>query len=152
MKRPRALLLLSLLPLLVALATRPCAARSEPGQRETLAHLATALPAPATPATQPRLEWARGAAFYEIVVRSFADSDGDGIGDLRGLTSRLDYLNDGDPSTTSDLGIEAIWLMPVFASPIRKPLLYLSERRGHGAGTGSSSLTKRPPPAAGTLA
>jgi alpha-amylase len=51
--------------------------------------------------------------FYEVFVRSFADSNGDGIGDLRGLTERLDYLNDGDPATTDDLGITGIWLMPV---------------------------------------
>jgi glycosidase len=50
-------------------------------------------------------------------VRSFADSDGDGIGDLRGLTARLDYLNDGDPNTSSDLGVQAVWLMPIFPSP-----------------------------------
>jgi glycosidase len=61
-------------------------------------------------------EWARGAVFYEIFVRSFADSDGDGIGDFNGLTARLDYLNDGDPTTTTDLGIEGIWLMPMFES------------------------------------
>lgn len=41
--------------------------------------------------------------FYEIFVRSFYDSDGDGIGDLRGVTEKLDYLNDGNPSTTDDL-------------------------------------------------
>jgi len=61
--------------------------------------------------------WWRGAVFYEIFVRSFADSNGDGIGDLRGLTAKLDYLNDGDPATTRDLGVGAIWLMPIFASP-----------------------------------
>lgn len=55
--------------------------------------------------------------YYEIFVRSFADSNGDGIGDLKGLTSRLDYLNDGDPSTNSDLGVDGIWLMPVNTSP-----------------------------------
>jgi glycosidase len=52
-----------------------------------------------------------------VFVRSFADSDGDGIGDLRGLTQRLDYLNDGDPTTDDDLGVTALWLMPVAESP-----------------------------------
>jgi len=65
----------------------------------------------------PNREWARGAVFYEIFVRSFSDSDGDGKGDLNGLISKLDYLNDGNPATTSDLGIDAIWLMPIFQSP-----------------------------------
>jgi glycosidase len=51
--------------------------------------------------------------FYEVFVRSFADADGDGMGDLAGLTARLDYLNDGDPATTDDLGVTGIWLMPV---------------------------------------
>ncbi|MCM2317445.1 MAG: alpha-amylase family glycosyl hydrolase [Thermoanaerobaculia bacterium] len=62
-------------------------------------------------------EWSRGAVFYQIFVRSFQDSNGDGIGDINGLISRLDYLNDGDPATTTDLGIEGIWLMPMFESP-----------------------------------
>ncbi|WP_224244642.1 alpha-amylase family glycosyl hydrolase [Hyalangium gracile] len=62
-------------------------------------------------------EWYRKAVFYEVFVRSFQDSDGDGNGDLKGLISRLDYLNDGDPSTTQDLGVDALWLMPVFDSP-----------------------------------
>lgn len=55
--------------------------------------------------------------FYEIFPYSFYDSDGDGIGDLKGITQKLDYLNDGDPSTTDDLGIEGIWLMPIMQSP-----------------------------------
>lgn len=55
--------------------------------------------------------------FYEIFVRSFYDSDGDGIGDLKGITEKLDYLNDGNPATTDDLGIGGIWLMPVNPSP-----------------------------------
>jgi glycosidase len=49
-----------------------------------------------------------------VFVRSFADSDADGTGDLRGLIGRLDYLNDGDPSTDTDLGVSGLWLMPVF--------------------------------------
>jgi alpha-amylase len=72
---------------------------------------------PTPPSAQPDQDWLRGAVFYEVFVRSFADSDGDGKGDLRGLTSKLDYLNDGDPSTTTDLGVDALWLMPVFQSP-----------------------------------
>ena len=60
----------------------------------------------------PGAPW-RDRVFYEIFVRSFADSDGDGIGDLAGATARLDYLNDGDPNTTQDLGVTGIWLMPV---------------------------------------
>ena len=55
--------------------------------------------------------------FYEIFVGSFSDSDGDGIGDLRGIINRMDYLNDGDPASGQSLGIEGIWLTPIFASP-----------------------------------
>lgn len=54
--------------------------------------------------------------YYEIFVYSFYDSDGDGIGDFKGLTQKLDYLNDGDASTTTDLGIDGIWLMPIMPS------------------------------------
>ncbi len=61
--------------------------------------------------------WWTDRVFYEVFVRSFADSDGDGIGDLRGLTDRLDDLNDGDPATTDDLGVTALWLMPIAESP-----------------------------------
>ncbi|MBM3695621.1 MAG: alpha-amylase [Actinobacteria bacterium] len=68
-------------------------------------------------AAEAGLPWWSERVFYEIFVRSFKDADGDGIGDFRGLTASLDYLNDGDPATTTDLGITGIWLMPVFASP-----------------------------------
>ena len=54
--------------------------------------------------------------FYEIFVYSFYDSDGDGIGDLNGVTEKLDYLNDGDPNGGDDLGIDGIWLMPIMES------------------------------------
>jgi glycosidase len=62
-------------------------------------------------------EWWNETVFYEVFVRSFADSDGDGIGDFKGLTAKLDYLNDGDPTTDDDLGITGIWLMPIMPSP-----------------------------------
>lgn len=61
--------------------------------------------------------WWNDRVFYEIFVRSFNDSDGDGIGDFQGIIERLDYLNDGDPTTTDDLGITGIWLMPISPSP-----------------------------------
>lgn len=63
------------------------------------------------------LYWWNDAVFYEIFVRSFYDSDGDGIGDFNGITEKLDYLNDGDSTTTDDLGITGIWLMPMHPSP-----------------------------------
>jgi alpha-glucosidase len=55
------------------------------------------------------LKWWQQAVFYQIYPRSFADSDGDGIGDLPGIISRLDYLR--------DLGVDAIWLSPHYPSP-----------------------------------
>ena len=55
--------------------------------------------------------------FYEIFVGSFSDSNGDGIGDLRGIINRMDYLNDGDPASGLSLGVEGIWLTPIFKSP-----------------------------------
>lgn len=55
--------------------------------------------------------------YYEVFVYSFCDSDGDGIGDLQGLISKLDYINDGDDTTDEDLGCNGIWLMPVNPSP-----------------------------------
>lgn len=55
--------------------------------------------------------------FYEIFVGSFSDSNGDGIGDLRGIINRMDYLNDGDPQSGLSLGVDGLWLTPIFASP-----------------------------------
>ena len=62
------------------------------------------------------IPWWNETVFYEIFVRSFKDSDNDGIGDFKGLTEKLDYLNDGDPTTTDDLEITGIWLMPIHES------------------------------------
>ena len=55
--------------------------------------------------------------YYQIFVGSFSDSNGDGIGDLRGIINRFDYLNDGDPNSGVSLGVEGIWLSPIFTSP-----------------------------------
>lgn len=80
--------------------------------------LSLAGPVGAQPHASPSAAgWTRGATCYEIFVRSFRDSDGDGIGDLNGLIRSLDYLNDGNPRTQTDLGVRCIWLMPVAESP-----------------------------------
>lgn len=55
--------------------------------------------------------WYKNALFYEVYVRAFFDSNGDGHGDLKGLTQKLDYLK--------ELGIDCIWLLPIYPSPLR---------------------------------
>jgi glycosidase len=80
------------------------------------------IPAPIQPITSPPqgtdgFPWWNDTVFCEIFVRSFQDSNGDGIGDFNGIISRLDYLNDGDPSTATDLGVTGLWLMPIHPSP-----------------------------------
>jgi len=60
--------------------------------------------------------WWNDTVFYEVFVRSFYDSDNDGNGDLNGLIEKLDYLNDGDPTTQTDLGVTGLWLMPISPS------------------------------------
>lgn len=62
------------------------------------------------------MPWWNDRVFYEIFVRAFVDSDGNANGDFAGLTAQLDYLNDGDPATTTDLGITGVWLMPIMES------------------------------------
>ena len=56
-------------------------------------------------------DWFKRAVFYEVLVRGFADSNGDGTGDLRGLADKLDYLQ--------WLGVDCLWLPPFFSSPLR---------------------------------
>ena len=61
--------------------------------------------------TTPHAPWWRGAAIYQIYPRSFQDSNGDGVGDLPGITARLDHV--------ARLGVDAIWISPFFTSPMR---------------------------------
>ena len=69
------------------------------------------VPAPESGGLRPDPDWYRTAVFYEVMIRSFSDSDGSGSGDLRGLTARLDYLQ--------WLGIDCLWLPPFYPSPLR---------------------------------
>jgi glycosidase len=87
-------------------------------RRAVIPLVLTMMTAPVAAARQPAAAdpWRQGVC-YEVFVRSFQDSDGDGVGDLRGLIERLDYINDGDPAGGSDLGATCLWLMPVVQSP-----------------------------------
>lgn len=105
-KLPRFFLIVTLGFLILAGCTAPV----QPTQPVAPTETAAPQPAPA------EVKWWQNAVFYEIFVRSFFDSNGDGIGDFKGLTQKLDYLNDGDPATSSDLGVTALWLMPIFPS------------------------------------
>lgn len=64
-----------------------------------------------TPALDPNPLWYQDAIIYQAHVKSFYDSDGDGIGDFRGMTDKLDYLQ--------DLGVTALWILPFYPSPLR---------------------------------
>jgi len=74
--------------------------------------------------------WWQHAVFYEIYPRSYADTNGDGIGDLNGITAHLDHLK--------SLGIDAIWITPCFPSPqvdfgYRQPQCFLRRESGRAA-------------------
>jgi alpha-glucosidase len=75
-----------------AMAGQSVFARNQPGAVDSEGH-----------------EWWQHAVFYEIYPRSFADSNNDGVGDLNGITSKIDYLR--------DLGVDAIWITPCYPSP-----------------------------------
>ncbi|WP_030409613.1 glycoside hydrolase family 13 protein [Streptomyces albus] len=87
---------------------QPLTPRPTPPQDST-GHTADPGPAPARRASSPGLGWWRDAVIYQVYVRSFADGDGDGVGDLPGVRQRLPYL--------ADLGVDAVWLTPFYASP-----------------------------------
>ncbi len=95
---------------IVSLGLAACLPAAAPAPTATPAPTAapTALPEPtATPV--PAGPWWQDTVFYEIFVRSFKDSDGDGLGDFNGITEQLDYLQ--------QLGIKGLWLMPINPSP-----------------------------------
>ncbi|MEO0770166.1 MAG: alpha-glucosidase [Cyanobacteria bacterium J06649_4] len=62
--------------------------------------------------------WWEEGVIYQVYLLTFADADGDGTGDIKGLIERLDYLNDGDDTSETCLGIDAIWLSPINKSPM----------------------------------
>ncbi|MEM9447220.1 MAG: alpha-glucosidase [Cyanobacteria bacterium P01_E01_bin.6] len=62
--------------------------------------------------------WWEMGVIYQIYPLTFSDENGDGVGDLKGITQRLDYLNDGNPDSLTSLGIDAIWLSPINKSPM----------------------------------
>ncbi|MGC8481844.1 MAG: alpha-amylase family glycosyl hydrolase, partial [Acidimicrobiales bacterium] len=62
-------------------------------------------------ASRRNRSWFQDAIFYEILPRGFSDSNGDGVGDLRGIVDKLDYLE--------WLGVDCLWLMPYYKSPLR---------------------------------
>ena len=64
---------------------------------------------PAKPTRSNAADWWRGAVIYQVYPRSFQDTDGDGIGDIKGIIARLPYI--------ASLGVDAIWLSPFFMSP-----------------------------------
>ena len=100
MKKTLAFILL--ISILLGCAPAP---KSAPQTTPQPAHAQTATPAPETESAQ----WWHDAVFYEIFVRSFNDSNGDGIGDFNGITQKLDYIQ--------SLGVTALWLMPIHPSP-----------------------------------
>ena len=101
-----------------AVTTTSAQANITPTSKPTIAPTDTLAPTViATPVPETVTNWWDDTVFYEVFVRSYYDSDGDGVGDINGLIERLDYLNDGDPATTDDLGVTGIWLMPIMESP-----------------------------------
>ncbi len=63
-------------------------------------------------------KWWQTGVIYQIYPLTFADANGDGVGDLQGIIKKLEYLNDGNPNSETSLGIDAIWLSPINKSPM----------------------------------
>src|SRR5438067_13914549 len=69
--------------------------------------------------TESLPDWYKDAIFYEVSVRGFYDSNADGYGDLRGLTEKLDYIQ--------DLGVDCIWMLPFYPSPMKDDGYYIAD-------------------------
>lgn len=101
-------------------STSAVASSSQATAATTTLNATESLPLPTSstvtyPAAKPLDDLFR--TFYEVFVYSYADGNGDEIGDFAGLTAKLDYINDGDPASMNDLGANGIWLMPIMPSP-----------------------------------
>jgi maltose alpha-D-glucosyltransferase / alpha-amylase len=97
----------------------PARRRARP--RPSVSRISTPIPRTAVLGDDPE-HWYKDAVIYELHLRAFQDSDGDGIGDLAGLITRLDYLQ--------DLGATALWLLPFYPSPLRDDGYDISDYRG----------------------
>ena len=118
-KKAAALLLAAAMIISLASCGKP-AGKSTPGNLYDLAEdgeaVVTGVDSANAGGAKQKAESDNARVFYEIFVGSFSDSDGDGTGDLRGIINRLDYLNDGDAFSGKSLGVEGIWLTPIFKS------------------------------------
>ena len=104
-----------LLALLVIFSLAACGNIPAEDPQDTPAENPSEDMTPAEPVLDPVADNYR--TFYQIFVGSFSDSNNDGIGDLRGIINRFDYLNDGDINSGKSLGVQGIWLSPIFSSP-----------------------------------
>ena len=102
-------ILLRITALLLVLALAGCAAPAE-------VPVSTEIPETTAPVV-PDETADNYRVFYEIFVGSFADSNGDRKGDIPGILQKLDYLNDGNVLSETSLGVQGLWLTPIFASP-----------------------------------
>jgi alpha-glucosidase len=118
-------------PLLRAAGTRPVPGDGDPVPGDGDSVPGGGDPAPGDPAPDPvngarlgagAFPWWRSAVIYQVYIRSFADGDGDGVGDIAGLRSRLSYI--------AQLGVDAIWINPWYPSPMKDAGYDVSDFRG----------------------
>ncbi len=118
-KKAAALMLAAAMTISLAACGKP-AAKSEPNGLYDMTKngeaIVSGIDTSAAGKAKQKDESDNARVFYEIFVGSFSDSDGDGTGDLKGIIKRLDYLNDGDAFSGKSLGVEGIWLTPIFTS------------------------------------